>query len=190
MGFSSYNTECPVLALTHLQHPGSHYSPHVRGYFSLDAFEVVRSGLVLVFCPQHSMQDPFSQQVWVPVGPPDGRPVPLTAQQLRFHLTYLPLPLTRCSLCFSYFFRVTVEPNLKISFDLANNRVFARSTCCRQKRFPTFFLLVEDTTCSYHLEMKTCVSKIILVCLRCVSWLLYSFSVVLWVTFFCCTAQI
>lgn len=184
MGFSSYNTECPVLALTHLQHPGSHDSPHVRGYFSLDAFEVVRSGLVLVFCPQHSIQDPFSQQVWVPVGPPDGRPVPLTAQQLRFHLTYLPLPLTRCSLCFSYFFRVTVEPNLKISFDLA--KYLPAPHVVDKSVFQLSFYF----TCSYHLEMKTCVTKIILVCLRCVSWLLYSFSVVLWVTFFCCTAQI
>lgn len=73
------------VALTHLQHPRSHDPPHARRYLPLDTFKVVRSGEVLLLYPQQSVQDPVGQQVGVPVGSGNSRPVPLTAPQLRLH---------------------------------------------------------------------------------------------------------
>lgn len=126
---------------SHLQHPGGHDPPHVRSDFSLHTFEVVGSGLVLVFCPQQSAQDPVSQQVWIPVGPPDGRPVPLTAQQLRFHLTSPNYDFNASFVCFDCLLRGTVKPNRETSLGRANNSV-SRSTCWKQKRPPTSSSLV------------------------------------------------
>lgn len=145
------------MSCTHLQHPGRHDPPHVRGDFSLDAFEVVGSGLVFVFYAQQCMQDAFSQQVWVPVGPPDGSPVPLTAQQLRFHWTVTLSAFNRLHVSVCYFLRSTVEPILKTSFDLATELLATPHVADKSVFQPSFCL--GNIKTGFWSEVKTCLRK-------------------------------